>query len=41
MKDIAEESSILNPQVRLPQAAQRLAADVPEAYKLLTIFVDV
>ena len=42
MKDIAEgslPSSIRRS--RLPQAAQRLAADVPEAYKLLTIFVDV
>jgi len=41
MKDIAEESSILNPDVDLPQNAHRLSADVPEPYKLLTIFVDV
>ena len=40
MKDIAEESSILNPDAALPENARRLAADVPE-YKLLTIFVDV
>ncbi|MDR7948389.1 IucA/IucC family protein [Achromobacter aegrifaciens] len=41
MKDIAEESSILDPQADLPENARRLAADVPEEYKLLTIFVDV
>ena len=41
MKDIAEESSILNPDAALPENARRLAADVPEEYKLLTIFVDV
>lgn len=41
MKDIAEESSILNPNAALPKNARRLAADVPEEYKLLTIFVDV
>lgn len=41
MKDIAEESSILNPNAALPENARRLAADVPEEYKLLTIFVDV
>ena len=41
MKDIAEESSILNPDAALLENARRLAADVPEEYKLLTIFVDV
>lgn len=41
MKDIAEESSILDPSVQLPEKASRLAAVVPEAFKLLTIFVDV
>jgi len=41
MKDIAEESSILNPDAKLPPDASRLVADIPESYKLLTIFVDV
>lgn len=41
MKDIAEESSILNPDAQIPQNVQRLLADVPEEYKLLTVFVDV
>jgi len=41
MKDIAEESSILNPDAQLPENIVRLIADIPDSYKLLTIFVDV
>ncbi|HUG25899.1 IucA/IucC family protein [Piscinibacter sp.] len=41
MKDIAEEAAILNKDAELPAAVQRLAADVPEDYKLLAIFIDV
>lgn len=41
MKDIAEESSILDKDAVLPDNVRRLLADVPEQFKLLTIFVDV
>lgn len=41
MKDIAEESAILNKDARLPEGIKRLAVDVPENYKLLAIFIDV
>ncbi len=41
MKDIAEESAILNKDARLPADVQRLAVDVPEDYKILGIFIDV
>ncbi|SDC81671.1 Siderophore synthetase component [Cupriavidus sp. YR651] len=41
MKDIAEESAILNKDAVLPEGIQRLAVDVPEDYKLLGIFIDV
>ncbi|MDR5734214.1 IucA/IucC family siderophore biosynthesis protein [Caballeronia sp. LZ025] len=41
MKDIAEESAILNKDAKLPANVQRLAVDVPENVKLLAIFIDV
>lgn len=41
MKDIAEESAILNKDARLPDDVKRLAVDVPERVKLLAIFIDV
>ncbi|WP_372237288.1 IucA/IucC family siderophore biosynthesis protein [Burkholderia sp. SRS-W-2-2016] len=41
MKDIAEESAILNKDAKLPENVQRLAVDVPERVKLLAIFIDV
>lgn len=41
MKDIAEESAILNKDAKLPENVKRLAVDVPENVKLLAIFIDV
>jgi siderophore synthetase component len=41
MKDIAEESAILNKDAELPDNVKRLAVDVPERVKLLAIFIDV
>jgi siderophore synthetase component len=41
MKDIAEESAILNKDAQLPENVRRLAVDVPEHVKLLAIFIDV
>lgn len=41
MKDIAEESAILNTEVSLPADIARLAVEVPEEYKILGIFIDV
>ncbi|HKR46064.1 MAG TPA: IucA/IucC family siderophore biosynthesis protein [Paraburkholderia sp.] len=41
MKDIAEESAILNKDAQLPDNVKRLAVDVPERVKLLAIFIDV
>ncbi|KND60543.1 Siderophore [Alcaligin] biosynthesis complex, long chain Siderophore synthetase component, ligase [Candidatus Burkholderia verschuerenii] len=41
MKDIAEESAILNKDAKLPENVKRLAVDVPEHVKLLAIFIDV
>ncbi|ADG20641.1 IucA/IucC family protein [Paraburkholderia atlantica] len=41
MKDIAEESAILNKDAKLPDNVKRLAVDVPERVKLLAIFIDV
>lgn len=41
MKDIAEESAILDKDAILPNAVARLAVDVPEDYKLLGLFIDV
>lgn len=40
MKDIAEEAAIMNPNVLLSDKVQRLAVDVPEELKLLSIFTD-
>jgi siderophore synthetase component len=41
MKDIAEESAILDKDAKLPKNVKRLAVDVPHDYKLLAIFIDV
>ncbi|MFC0629065.1 IucA/IucC family protein [Kribbella deserti] len=41
MKDIAEEIAVLSPDTPLPEAAERVRADVPEDEKLLSIFTDV
>jgi siderophore synthetase component len=41
LKDIAEETALLDKDADLPGLAQRVVADVPEDYKLLGIFVDV
>ncbi|WP_234407683.1 IucA/IucC family protein [Pseudomonas bohemica] len=41
MKDIAEESAILDKNAKMPEGLERLAVDVPEDYKILGIFIDV
>jgi siderophore synthetase component len=41
MKDIGEEIAVMNPNAVLPEKVQRLAVDVPEHLKLLSIFTDV
>ena len=41
MKDIAEESAILNKDAELPENIARLAVEMPEEYKILGIFIDV
>ena len=41
MKDIAEESAIMNTEVVLSEKVQRLSVDVPEHLKILSIFTDV
>jgi siderophore synthetase component len=41
MKDIAEESAILDKHAKMPEGLERLAVDVPEDYKILGIFIDV
>lgn len=41
MKDIGEESAILNPDVLLSEKIQRLAIDVPDEHKVLYLFTDV
>ncbi|BDH44580.1 hypothetical protein TUM12370_06240 [Salmonella enterica subsp. enterica serovar Choleraesuis] len=41
MKDIGEEIAVLNPDAVLPEKAQRLAVDVPESLKILSLFTDV
>lgn len=41
MKDIAEESAILDKDAQMPAGLERLAVDVPEDYKILGIFIDV
>jgi len=40
MKDIAEESAIMNPDAELPEGVKRLAVDVPEHLKVLSLFTD-
>jgi siderophore synthetase component/RimJ/RimL family protein N-acetyltransferase len=41
MKDIGEEIAVMNPEAVLPEKVQRLAVDVPENLKILSIFTDV
>ncbi|RAH38480.1 GNAT family N-acetyltransferase [Halomonas sp. SL1] len=41
MKDIAEEIGIMNVEAELPEAIARIAVDVPEPLKVLSIFTDV
>ena len=41
LKDIAEETALMDKDAKLPGLAQRMVADVPQNYKLLTIFIDV
>jgi siderophore synthetase component/RimJ/RimL family protein N-acetyltransferase len=41
MKDIGEEIAVMNPDAVLPEKVQRLAVDVPEELKLLSVFTDV
>lgn len=41
MKDIGEEIAVMNPDAVLPEKAKRLAVEVPEELKLLSIFTDV
>lgn len=41
MKDIAEESAIMNTDVVLSEKVQRLAVDVPEHLKILSLFTDI
>lgn len=41
MKDIAEEIAVLSPDTPLPEAAERVRAEVPEDEKLLSVFTDV
>lgn len=41
MKDIGEEIAVMNPDAVLPEKVTRLAVDVPENLKLLSIFTDV
>ncbi|WP_421853247.1 GNAT family N-acetyltransferase [Marinomonas sp.] len=41
MKDIAEESAILNKDAKVPENIARLAVEMPEEYKILGIFIDV
>ncbi|MFI1227518.1 MULTISPECIES: IucA/IucC family protein [unclassified Streptomyces] len=40
-KDIAEEIVVLDPEVDLPPAVERILADIPEDMRLLSIFTDV
>lgn len=41
MKNIAEESVILDKDVKVPEGLERLVVDIPEDYKILGIFIDV
>lgn len=41
MKDIAEESAILDKDAQMPKGLERLAVDVPEDFKILGIFIDI
>nr|WP_231924675.1 IucA/IucC family siderophore biosynthesis protein [Micromonospora chokoriensis] len=40
-KDIAEEIAVMNADVELPEAVERIRVEVPDDTKLLTIFTDV
>lgn len=41
MKDIGEEIAVMDPDAQLPEKVSRLAVDVPDDLKLLSIFTDV
>jgi siderophore synthetase component len=41
LKDIAEETGIMNTEIILPENVQRLSISVPEELKTLSIFIDV
>jgi siderophore synthetase component len=41
LKDIAEETGIMNTEIKLPENVQRLSISVPEELKTLSIFIDV
>ncbi|NNG39222.1 GNAT family N-acetyltransferase [Flexivirga sp. ID2601S] len=41
MKDLAEEIAVMSPDTPLPEAVERVRADVPEQVQLLSIFTDV
>jgi len=41
MKDIAEEIAVMGADVELPEAVERIRAEVPEDMKLLSLFTDV
>ncbi|MBB3103071.1 IucA/IucC family protein [Azomonas macrocytogenes] len=41
MKDIAEETAILDEQAQLPEGIARLAVSVPEDFRILGIFIDI
>lgn len=41
IKDIAEESAIIDPQAKVPEALRRLCFEIPAEQHLLTIFIDI
>lgn len=41
LKDIAEESAIMDPEIVLPETVKRLFADVPKDKKILSILTDI
>lgn len=41
LKDIAEETGVMNTEIKLPENIQRLSISVPEELKTLSIFIDV
>ncbi|GAL84855.1 hypothetical protein ATO12_16655 [Sporocytophaga myxococcoides] len=41
MKDITEEINVLNPEVKLPEKAQRIYLEIPDDIRMLNILIDV